>query len=95
MKAKINKSTAKGNINAPASKSMAHRYLIGAALSGKVCNIHGVDYSEDILASIDILEDIIDCVSFLSLGIAFWKKESMFPIICFIMSGLQFICIFL
>ena len=49
----------------------------------------------DILASIDILEDIIGCVSFLSLGIAFWKKESMFPIICFIMSGLQFICIFL
>ena len=49
----------------------------------------------DILASIDILEDIIDCAFWLSAGIAFWKKESLFPITCFIMSGLQFICIFL
>ena len=49
----------------------------------------------DILASIDILEDIIDCVFWLSAGIVFWKKESLFPIICFIMSGLQFVCIFL
>ena len=35
---------------------MAHRYLIGAALSGKVCTLSGVDYSEDILASIDCLK---------------------------------------
>ena len=45
-----------GSIDAPPSKSMAHRYLIGAALSGKVCNISGIDYSEDILASIDCLK---------------------------------------
>lgn len=44
-----------GNIEAPPSKSMAHRYLIGAALSGKKCQISGFDYSEDILASIDCL----------------------------------------
>ena len=49
----------------------------------------------DILASIDILEDIIDCVFLLSWGIVFWKKESLFPIICFVMSGLKFICVFL
>ena len=49
----------------------------------------------DILASIDILEDIIDCALWLFAGIAFWKKGSPFPITCFIMSGLQFICIFL
>ena len=47
------------------------------------------------LASIDILEDVINCVSYLSLGIAFWKKESLFPIICFIMAGLQLICVFI
>lgn len=35
---------------------MAHRYLIGAALSQKVCTLSGVDYSEDILASIDCLK---------------------------------------
>ena len=45
----------KGNIAAPPSKSMAHRYLIGGALSKEICHISGVDYSEDILASIDCL----------------------------------------
>ena len=45
-----------GTIEAPPSKSMAHRYLIGAALSGQVCSLSGVDYSEDILASIDCLK---------------------------------------
>ena len=44
-----------GAINAPPSKSMAHRYLIGAALSGRKCNLAGIDYSEDVLASIDCL----------------------------------------
>ena len=35
---------------------MAHRYLIGAALSGEICTLSGVDYSEDILASMDCLK---------------------------------------
>ena len=46
----------RGRIDAPPSKSMAHRYLIGAALSGQKCILTGVDYSEDILASIDCLK---------------------------------------
>ena len=45
-----------GIIDAPPSKSMAHRYLIGAALSDQKCTLTGVDYSEDILASIDCLK---------------------------------------
>ena len=45
-----------GTVAAPPSKSMAHRYLIGAALSGKKCILSGIDYSEDILASINCLE---------------------------------------
>lgn len=45
-----------GTVDAPPSKSMAHRYLIGAALSGKVCTLSGIDYSEDILATIDCLK---------------------------------------
>ena len=45
-----------GIIDAPPSKSMAHRYLIGAALSGQKCTLSGIDYSEDILASIDCLK---------------------------------------
>lgn len=44
-----------GTVSAPPSKSMAHRYLIGAALSGQVCSLSGVDFSEDILASMDCL----------------------------------------
>ena len=44
-----------GNISAPPSKSMAHRYLLGAALTGEKCVLSGVDYSEDILATMDCL----------------------------------------
>ena len=46
----------KGKINAPPSKSMVHRYLIGAALSKEKCTISGVEYSDDILATIDCLK---------------------------------------
>ena len=45
----------RGTVGAPPSKSMAHRYLIGAALSGHECTLSGVDLSEDILASMDCL----------------------------------------
>ena len=45
-----------GTIDAPPSKSIAHRYLLGAALSGKKSILTGIDYSEDILASIDCLK---------------------------------------
>ena len=47
-----------GTIDAPPSKSMAHRYLIGAALSGKKCTLTGIDFSRDILASIDCLKSL-------------------------------------
>ncbi len=47
--------TLRGKVAAPPSKSMAHRYLIGAALSGQECVLTGMDYSEDVLASIDCL----------------------------------------
>lgn len=56
MKAIFEPCKLQGNINAPPSKSMAHRYLIGAALSKQKCVISGVDYSEDILATIDCLK---------------------------------------
>lgn len=45
-----------GTVQAPPSKSMAHRFLICAALSGQKCTFSGVDYSEDILATIDCLK---------------------------------------
>ena len=55
MIANLKPCTLHGTIDAPPSKSMAHRYLIGAALSGQKCALSGVDFSEDILASIDCL----------------------------------------
>lgn len=55
MIATFKKCSLRGTIDAPASKSMAHRYLIGAALSGQRCTLTGVDFNEDIYASIDCL----------------------------------------
>ncbi|MBO5908029.1 MAG: 3-phosphoshikimate 1-carboxyvinyltransferase [Clostridia bacterium] len=55
MIASFTPSVLRGKIDAPPSKSMAHRYLIGAALSGEKCTLNGVDFSDDILASIDCL----------------------------------------
>ncbi len=56
MKAIFKPCRLKGIADAPTSKSMAHRYLIGAVLSQKECVISGIDYSEDILATIDCLK---------------------------------------
>ena len=56
MIAKFEPCKLKGVISAPPSKSMAHRYLIGSALSKKKCLLSGIDFSEDILASIDCLK---------------------------------------
>ena len=46
-------------------------------------------------ARIDIFEDIVDCIFWLSVGIVFWKKGTLYPIICFIGSGLNLIFIFI
>lgn len=56
MNARFKPARLSGTISAPPSKSMAHRYLIGAALSGEECTLSGVSYSEDILATIDCLK---------------------------------------
>lgn len=53
----IEKSTAFGEIAAPPSKSMAHRYLICGALSEK-SEIGNVDFSEDIKATLGCLEGL-------------------------------------
>ncbi len=55
MIATIKKSTAYGSVKAPPSKSMAHRYLICAALSNK-STVKGVAFSEDIKATLNCLK---------------------------------------
>lgn len=57
MIATIEKSTAFGEILAPPSKSMAHRYLICGALS-KSSEIENVDFSDDIKATIGCLKGL-------------------------------------
>ena len=56
MRVEISKSIAQGTATAPPSKSMAHRYLIAAALTDGTSIISGIEYSQDILATIDCLQ---------------------------------------
>ena len=44
---------ARGQVRAPRSKSLAHRLIIGAALSKEKSVISGVEQSEDVLATLD------------------------------------------
>ncbi len=56
MIAKITPSKISGSIVAPPSKSMAHRYVICAALAGGRSKISNIAYSEDIKATLDCVE---------------------------------------
>ncbi|MBQ8503228.1 MAG: 3-phosphoshikimate 1-carboxyvinyltransferase [Clostridia bacterium] len=58
MTVKIKPSQVKGTVNAPASKSMAHRLLICAGLAEGKSEINNVAYSEDILATLDCLSSM-------------------------------------
>ncbi len=66
MTVRIEAGKAKGRVVAPPSKSMAHRYLIAAALAEGKSVVRGISYSQDILAT-------IDCLS--ALGIQIEKQE--------------------
>lgn len=55
MKVTIHPGRAVGSVTVPPSKSMAHRLLICAGLAEGTSKISGLDYSEDILATIDCL----------------------------------------
>ena len=56
MKVTIRSSEIKGTVQAPPSKSWAHRLLICAGLAEGTSVISGLAYSEDILATCDCLE---------------------------------------
>ena len=58
MRAVISPSTAQGKVEAPPSKSMAHRLLICASLSRGESVVHHLEPSQDILATIDCLESL-------------------------------------
>ncbi|MBQ3150741.1 MAG: 3-phosphoshikimate 1-carboxyvinyltransferase [Clostridia bacterium] len=58
MRINIEKSTAKGVIKAPPSKSDAHRLLICAGLANGKSTVHNIALSEDISATIDCLRSL-------------------------------------
>lgn len=58
MNVKILPSVAKGEINAPPSKSVAHRLLICAALSDGVSEISDLGFNDDITATTECLKSI-------------------------------------
>lgn len=56
MIASFEPSVLSGKISAPSSKSIAHRFLILAALCQENSVIEGIDFNEDVLATIDCLK---------------------------------------
>ncbi len=56
MKIEVKTGTASGVIDAPPSKSCAHRLLICAALAEGVSTVSGVSFCEDILATLDCIK---------------------------------------
>lgn len=55
MRAEFTPSLARGSVAAPPSKSMAHRLLLCAGLSGEKCRVEGISESQDMLATLDCL----------------------------------------
>ncbi len=55
MKIKIDKGSARGNVSAPPSKSMAHRLLISAAMCDGTSIVRGISECEDVSATLDCL----------------------------------------
>ncbi len=54
----VKKSKISGTVNAPPSKSYAHRYIIASFLSGENTIIHGVGESRDVYATLNALSKI-------------------------------------
>lgn len=55
MNVKLSKSKLKGTLTARPSKSFAHRYLLASALSDNTSIISNVDFSNDIIATLDCI----------------------------------------
>lgn len=61
-----------GNVKIPPSKSMAHRAVICAALGNSISKIANIDYSDDIVATIEAMK---------SLGAEITKKDDYLEVI--------------
>lgn len=76
MRVTVNKSTPRGSVMAPPSKSMAHRLLICSALAKGESKVRSLEMSEDVVATVSCLRalgvgiDINDKVATVTGGIA-------------------------
>ena len=91
MKVTIQPGMAVGTVAAPPSKSMAHRLLICAGLAEGTSRICGLDYNEDVLATIDCLRALGvactlegDTATVAGTGL---RTESCDPVLCCRESG--------
>ncbi len=87
MNVKIFPSVAKGEINAPPSKSVAHRLLIGAALSKGESIIEDIGTNEDIKATIACLNKLgaeikVDNSTAFVKGIDFNERKNNISLFC-------------
>ncbi len=62
----------KGEVKIPPSKSMAHRAVICAALSDGTCKVSNIDFSDDIIATVEAMK---------SLGAVIEKKDDCLEVI--------------
>ena len=62
----------KGEVKIPPSKSMAHRAVICAALSDGTCKVSNIDFSDDIIATVEAMK---------SLGAFIEKKDDCLEVI--------------
>ncbi len=72
MNIKIEKSTLEGKVLIPPSKSISHRAIISASLCKGQSNLYNIAYSDDVLATISVLE---------SLGTVFKKNRNSLQVI--------------
>ena len=86
MNVKIEKSTACGGVNAPPSKSYAHRLLICAALSGGNTRVDNLSFSEDIYATLDCLKSLGASYTIENNSVIFYKNDG------FSADGKVFLC---
>ncbi|MBO5213678.1 MAG: 3-phosphoshikimate 1-carboxyvinyltransferase [Clostridia bacterium] len=76
MKLKITPSVAQGTVQAPPSKSMAHRLLICAGLSQGESVIENVAFSQDILATLDCLKALGATLSVQGSTVTVWGNPN-------------------
>ena len=78
MIATITPSQCMGTVTIPPSKSMAHRAIIAAAFADGVSHITNVDFSEDILATIEGMRQLGAQITIVAHCAVFLENSALF-----------------